>query len=91
MIEKCFGLRCYRDAPALSKILILVVFQYMEYYFIFELYLRFTLHRKIGLVQSKHQMKGTKKMNAFRNLYLHSEYSLLSLESESGEGIFVMP
>lgn len=29
-------------------------------------------------------------MNAFRNLYLHSEYSLLSLESESGEGIFVM-
>ena len=25
-------------------------------------------------------------MNTFRNLYLHSEYSLLSLESESSEG-----
>lgn len=29
-------------------------------------------------------------MNTFRNLYLHSEYSLLSLESESNEGIFVV-
>ena len=29
-------------------------------------------------------------MNTFRNLYLHSEYSLLSLESESSEGIFVV-
>ena len=29
-------------------------------------------------------------MNAFRDLYLHSEYSLLSLESESGEGLFGM-
>ena len=29
-------------------------------------------------------------MNTFRNLYLHSEYLLLSLESESGEGQFVM-
>ena len=30
-------------------------------------------------------------MNAFRNLYEHSEYSLLGLESKSDEGIFVMP
>lgn len=30
-------------------------------------------------------------MIAFRNLYLHSEYSLLSLSEESSEGIFVMP
>ena len=29
-------------------------------------------------------------MNTFKNLYLHNEYLLLSLESESGEGIFVM-
>ena len=29
-------------------------------------------------------------MNTFRNLYLHSEYSHLSLESESNEGIFVV-
>ena len=29
-------------------------------------------------------------MNAFKNLYLHSEYLLLSSESESGKGIFVM-
>ncbi len=29
-------------------------------------------------------------MNAFRNLYLHSEYLLLRSESESGEGIFVV-
>ena len=29
-------------------------------------------------------------MNTFRNLYLHSEYSLLSHESESDEGIFVV-
>lgn len=30
-------------------------------------------------------------MNTFRNLYLHNEYSHLSLESESNEGLFVMP
>lgn len=35
-------------------------------------------------------MKGKKAMNTFRNFYLHSEYSLLSLESESDEGIIVM-
>ena len=29
-------------------------------------------------------------MNKNKNLYLHSEYLLLSSESESGEGIFVM-
>ena len=29
-------------------------------------------------------------MNTFKTLYLHNEYSLLSLESESNEGIFVM-
>ena len=29
-------------------------------------------------------------MNTFRNLYLHSEYSILSLELESNEGIFVV-
>ena len=29
-------------------------------------------------------------MNAFMTLYLHSEYLLLSLESESGEGLFGM-
>jgi len=29
-------------------------------------------------------------MNTFKNLYLHSEYLLLSSESESGKGIFVM-
>ena len=34
--------------------------------------------------------KETKQMNTFRNLYLHSEYLLLSSESESGEGQFVM-
>ena len=53
------------------------------------IYYRYTLQMIIKCYnQGINFLKEEKAMNTFRNLYLYSEYSLLSLYSD--EGIFVM-